>query len=317
MSSKRIHTTYSCEVEIMNKIILSLFFVLIAFMGIACVSAGDADNCAVDGCIVDSVQSDNIGFDAVSNQRVLMVADNNNVPVWGQANVKGTVSAVNDNASQITVDGNESAAPIKNIVLAKKDDKKAHNFLPKVNNKKLMPIIFDPETGIVKVNPDCPYMHSKYINSTDKVLWTVCADNYDYLKEYETNTDIGFRTSEYHPWAFTSGYNLTRMLKDIELTPYITDGHYKCVLTVIMPESRFFTVDFKFDFVVDQFNNIQYGNLEKTVAHVSGKDITIYGSEKSNHLAALLGIYVHLDVHLSQVADSILDAQKKAVNSGK
>lgn len=300
----------------MNKILLSIFFVLFAFMGIACVSACDADNCAVEHSGAEAPVlnlAPPFGIEPVDDgdQRKVVVKEDTKDPKDSHAYYTiEKVSKKDINNSKVCVDGvNDSIVPIKNVVLAKNVKENKNSFLPDYSNKALFAIVFDPETGIMKVNPDCPYMHSKYVNATGMINWgilvsnTCFVDNICYSNEYEIGPA--------HPMSFTDECNLTSVLKCFRMYPYECGGHYICKLNVDVPDVKDFSIDFVFDLYVDEFNNFKFGNLEKSVAHVSGKDIIVH-EVKNNHWAALLGIYVPLDVHVADVTNKILNAEKKA-----
>ncbi len=302
----------------MIKKIFCLCFVLIALIGIFGISACHANNCTVVGSnsglsLADSVQSVDDGFELLNDQALEerddidfksgMVSDlNGDVSSAERDDIdfkSGMISDLNEDVSQdncisipnddnASLDGvDESAIDLKDdgfIINAAKDAKSKipSTFMPVFVNKELFAIEFDPETGIVKVNQNCPYVNTAYINSSAPVLWHVCVDNHAYQKEYHTYCDDGFEIGDAYPNCISNQFNLTACITDHCLDTLYTDGHFKCNLSFDVLRDKDYGIDFSVDFifplVVDDFNNLKYCGLEESIVHVSGKDFTIYDS---------------------------------------
>ena len=281
----------------MNKRILCLCFVLIALIGISGVSACYADNSTVVDSnlglsLTDSVQSVDDGVELLNDQALEEMDD-----IDSKSEV---VDDLNEDVSQedcisipsgdnAPLDGvDESAIDLKDngfIINAAKDAKSKipNTFMPGLVDKNLFAIEFDPETGMVKVNRNCSYMNTEFINSSTPMRWCVHLDNGDYMEEYGILNYYAFETARGYPNCMSNEFNLTACIKDRCYYPYATEGHLKCILslTVFRDDdlNTAFSVDFKFPIVNDESNNVKYFGLEKSTVHISGQDIEIYDSK--------------------------------------
>ena len=300
----------------LNKKILCLCFVLIALIGISGISACAADNSTVElsnseSCMVDSVQSIDNGFE-LDDQAL---ADEDNFD-----SERGIASDLNENLSEddCTSISNEDDDPVDDVdeieidwkdngfIINAATDSPIENqstFIPNIKEKNLFALDFDPATGIMKVNPNCSYMHSDYINSTD-LKWYVKVDDLDYMKKYDCHVyeaEIG----DGYPTRISEEFNLTQFLTICRLPEYLTEGHFTCRITIDVLGAKDFSIDFVFPIVVDEDNNIKYYELEKSVAHISGKNIKIY--HKYDSLMSVFG-----PLTSKMIVKEIINEQKKA-----
>ena len=365
----------------MNKRILCLCFILIAFLGMSCVSACDADNITIDnsnfvhfepdsfhslnsgvrlddGQVLD-LQGNIVSESGMDEETYVNLSEDNSPSI--QNDVKSNISnknynerakitkAVEDslrsnqtkfvpfykdmnlsdmdldffkklpesenndkNLSDIDLnsendDTNLSDMDLNSLVVdIKPYSFDSGTFLSKVKDKDLIALDFNPETGILKVNPNCPYMKSNFVNST-VLKWYVGFYNNDYLNESDRYRTYSSEIGDGYPTRYSKEFNLTEFIKngvifgDFPLC--LTDGYYTCKITVDVLGAKDFSIDFAFPIRVDDFYNLKYLPLEKSVAHISGKDIKIY----DNHQVYLsvFGIFDSEDMIKSLICEQL------------
>ena len=308
----------------MNKRILCLCFVLIALIGISGVSACYADNSTVVDSnlglsLTDSVQSVDDGVELLNDQALEEMDDiDSKSEVVDDLNEDvsqdNCISIPNeDNDSLDSVD--ESAIDLKDngfIINAAKDEKNnfSKNFLPILMNKNLLVLDFDLETGILKVNQNCSYMNTTYMNSSAPVKWHILLDNNPYLKgDSKGNNRVMWQMGEGHRNRIGDTFNVSDYIVGMNLPAY-GDGIYKCIISIDVLRDKAvgidFSVDFEFSVVVDNHGNIvTYRPLEKSIVHVYGKDFTVFNSKDPKFL--LYGSAQYLPT-----VKKIISAQKDA-----
>ena len=174
-------------------------------------------------------------------------------------------------------------------------------FLSKVKDKNLIALDFDPETGILKVNPNCPYMKSDYINSTE-LKWYVSVYNNDYLNESDRFRTSSWEIGDGYPTRYSKEFNITEYISKCYFPLWLTDGCFTCKITVDVLGAKDFSIDFLFPVKLDEFNNVKYCPLQKSVAHISGKTYKIY--DNHNIDSSVFGINYNsaiISVLLSQL----------------
>ena len=119
------------------------------------------------------------------------------------------------------------------------------------------------------------HMKSDYINSTE-LKWYVSVYNNDYLNESDRFRTSSWEIGDGYPTRYSKEFNITEYISKCYFPLWLTDGCFTCKITVDVLGAKDFSIDFLFPVKLDEFNNVKYCPLQKSVAHISGKTYKIY-----------------------------------------